>query len=47
MSRIVIFFFTGKLKQNGVMIRDFFVVNHDKKITIHDTNLTNRVFFFR
>ena len=27
------------------MIRDIFVVNRDKKITIHDKKITNRDFF--
>ena len=40
------FIFLGKSKKNHV-IQDIFVVNRDKKITIHDKKITNRDFFLR
>ena len=46
-SRIVIIFFREKMKKNHVVIRDLFVVNRDKKITIHDQKITNSDFFLR
>ena len=44
-NQYFVFFREEELKTNGAMNRVFFVVIHDKKITIHKKNLKNRDLF--